>query len=188
MRCSRIAADRSKPHHFSCTVDEEDRKQLFFGTHDPESYHILELDQFENSGDAVYTVNGSGDTRALAPSLFKWLRFLKDGSQEDFMAKYRETDTAIAEAKQEYERFIDDDRMIIAQLRRDRQDHDLAQFKHDAREDGLAEGRAEGKVVGRVEGKAEAQREAAAKLKQLGVAVFIIIQATGLSAEEIAAL
>ena len=176
MRCSRIAAGRSKPHHFSCTVDEEDRKQLFFGTHDPESYHILELDQFENSGDAVYTVNGSGDTRALAPSLFKWLRFLKDGSQEDFMAKYRETDTAIAEAKQEYEHFIDDDRMIIAQLRRDRQDHDLAQFKHDAREDGLAEG------------KAEAQREAAAKLKQLGVAVSIIIQATGLSAEEIAAL
>ena len=68
------------------------------------------------------------------------------------------------------------------------------------REEGLAEGRAEGRALGREEGRAEglaeglAEGEAAARLedarrfKELGVAVDIISQATGLSVETIEGL
>ena len=48
-------------------------------------------------------------------------------------------------------------------------------------EEGLAEGRAEGLA----EGRAEANLEAALKFRNLGVAVEIISEATGLSVEEI---
>lgn len=59
-------------------------------------------------------------------------------------------------------------------------------------EKGLAEGRAkgeaEGRAKGRAEGKAEASREHAVKLKELGIAIDVISQATGLSKELIESL
>ena len=55
--------------------------------------------------------------------------------------------------------------------------------------EGLIEGREEGLMKGREEGREEGVREAnwnnARNLKQLGVAIDIISQATGLSEEEI---
>ena len=53
---------------------------------------------------------------------------------------------------------------------------------------GLEEGRAEGLEEGRAEGRAETNRENARKLKQLGVDLHTIAQATDLSVDEIAAL
>ena len=53
---------------------------------------------------------------------------------------------------------------------------------------GLEEGRAEGLAEGRAEGRAETNRENARKLKQLGVDLHTIAQATDLSVDEIAAL
>ena len=50
---------------------------------------------------------------------------------------------------------------------------------------GLEKGREKGREEGREEGQEEAKLEDAAKLKQLGVAVEIISQATGLSVEAI---
>jgi len=50
------------------------------------------------------------------------------------------------------------------------------------------EGRAEGLAKGKAEVTAEAKAEAARKLKTLGVAIDIIVQATGLSREEVEAL
>ena len=85
------------------------------------------------------------------------------------MKKYHETDTAIAEAKQHYETFIDDDALALAQLRRDRADHDLAQFRNDAIREGLAEGRAE--IV--------------RKLLKAGISAEQIAAATGMDIEEI---
>ena len=55
----------------------------------------------------------------------------------------------------------------------------------EGRAEGLAEGRAEGLAEGRAEGRAEANLEAALKFRNLGVAVEIISEATGLSIEEI---
>ncbi len=54
--------------------------------------------------------------------------------------------------------------------------------------EGRAEGRAEGKAEGKAEGRAEASREHAAKLKELGIAIDVISQATGLSKEMIESL
>lgn len=53
------------------------------------------------------------------------------------------------------------------------------------REEGRAEGRAEGREEGREEGLREASLNNARNLKQLGVAIDVISQATGLSQEEI---
>ena len=55
----------------------------------------------------------------------------------------------------------------------------------EGRKEGLAEGRAEGREEGREEGMKKANLENAMKFKQLGVAVEIISQATGLSIDEI---
>ena len=52
-------------------------------------------------------------------------------------------------------------------------------------ERGREEGREEGQEEGRGEGREEAKLESAAKFKQLGVAVEIISQATGLPVETI---
>lgn len=56
------------------------------------------------------------------------------------------------------------------------------------RAEGRAEGRVEGRAEGRAEGEKKKQEEIARNLKQLGTPEEIIIKATGLSPEEIAAL
>ena len=61
----------------------------------------------------------------------------------------------------------------------------MAYARKVAVEEGLAEGRAEGRAEGLAEGRAEANLEAALKFRNLGVAVEIIAEATGLSVEEI---
>jgi predicted transposase/invertase (TIGR01784 family) len=176
----KLFTNSSGIHHISLTVDRYDRSLAFFTPSDPEEYHIIELEQFENNAEALYTVSEDGTKRTLAPSLFSWLRFMKNGAEEDFMKKYRETNTAVAEAKRHYETFIDDDALAIAQLRRDRADHDLAQFKHDAIEEGHAEGLAEGR--------AEVQTEIAKKLRAAGMSIDETVKLTGLSAEDIVKL
>ena len=57
-----------------------------------------------------------------------------------------------------------------------------------AKLEGLMEGRLEGRKIGQEEGRLESCKEIAAKLKQSGVSTDIILQTTGLSAEEIANL
>ena len=61
----------------------------------------------------------------------------------------------------------------------------LAEGRAEGLAEGRAEGRAEGLAEGRAEGRAEANLEAALKFRNLGVAVEIISEATGLSVEEI---
>lgn len=58
----------------------------------------------------------------------------------------------------------------------------------EGRAEGRAKGLAEGLAEGRVEGEMKAKQEHAAKLKQLGVSVDIICEATGLSMEAIESL
>ena len=54
--------------------------------------------------------------------------------------------------------------------------------------EGLAEGLAEGKAEGLAEGEKNKQIEIARKFKEIGLSTEMIIQGTGLSAEEINAL
>ena len=61
----------------------------------------------------------------------------------------------------------------------------LAEGRAEGLAEGRAEGLAEGQAEGRAEGRAEANLEAALKFRNLGVAVEIISEATGLSVEEI---
>lgn len=55
-------------------------------------------------------------------------------------------------------------------------------------EEGREKGREEGRKEGREEGREEARLESARKLKQLGVAAEVIVEATGLSIEEVCKL
>ena len=64
----------------------------------------------------------------------------------------------------------------------------LAEGRAKGLAEGIAEGRAEGLAEGLAEGEMKAKQEHAAKLKQLGVAVNIICEATGLSMEAIESL
>ena len=63
-----------------------------------------------------------------------------------------------------------------------------AEGKAEGLAEGLAEGKAEGLAEGEAKGKAESRRQIAAKLKRQGIPVDVIIQCTGLSAEEISKL
>ena len=191
-----------KPHHFQFTADAEDHDSRFF-PEDASDYHILELDKFELSADALYTLDEKGEKqRPLSYGLFKWLRFFKDGARKDFMQKYNETDTMIKDAKTEYENFIGDDAARMAHLRHEMYLHDVATAKEYAQKTGFAEGRRDGMKTGIEQGlKRGIQQgiqqgirqgirqeaiETAQKLKGLGISADIIAQSTGLSAEEIA--
>ena len=50
---------------------------------------------------------------------------------------------------------------------------------------GLSEGRAEGEAIGLEKGAAQKQREIAKNLKHAGIAIEVIVENTGLSAEEV---
>jgi len=89
------------------------------------------------------------------------------------MKQYGETDTEIAEAKAEYERFLTDDQLRDAQLRHEMWLHDRAQDKADARKEGLAEGRAEERV------------KIARNMRSAGISVSAVASCTGLTEEEI---
>lgn len=55
----------------------------------------------------------------------------------------------------------------------------------EGRMEGLAEGRVEGLAEGRVEGEIRKQNEIAANMKKLGLDIQLILEATGLTLEEI---
>ena len=57
--------------------------------------------------------------------------------------------------------------------------------KNDGRAEGEAKGRAEGEAKGRAEGRIEGRIEIAKSLKQLGVPAETIMQATGMSEQEL---
>ena len=60
--------------------------------------------------------------------------------------------------------------------------------KLEGRLEGIKEGEAKGLKKGKIEGKTEGKTEIAHNLKKMGLSIEMIIQATGLSAEEIESL
>jgi len=197
-----------KLHHYSLVVHEDSRNDDFYPNGDPEKFHILELDRFDFNEDALYNVDGNRK-RKLGEKLYHWLRFLQDGARSDFMKEYTETELAIKEAKQEYEKFIADQELRDAQLRHEMWLHDQAQAKYEAEvigreegyqtghknglQDGLKEGRQQGLQQGIQEGIQQGiqkgiqqeKSEIAKNMKSLGMEITAIAKVTGLSVEEI---
>ena len=91
----------------------------------------------------------------------------------------------------QYERDMYDEkrlRGIESACRRIGLEEGRAQGLAEGREQGLSEGREQGLSEGRAEGRAEAQMEMGRKLKNLGVAIETITEATGLDKETLEAL
>ena len=76
----------------------------------------------------------------------------------------------------------------LAAARDDGRAEGLAQGHAEGRAEGLEQGRAQGHAEGREEGIAEARIEMANKLKALGVDIDTIVQATGLTPDEVSSL
>ena len=93
------------------------------------------------------------------------------------MEKYNETDTAIKEAKADYEQFLSDEQLREAQFQHEMFLHDQAQARSDARKDGYNQGRQAGKK--------ENALAVARNMKKDGLPSEKIAAYTGLSPEEI---
>ena len=110
----------------------------------------------------------------------KWLKFIKAGNVEE-MKKIAEGDENMERALAFMERFVNDEEV--------RGIYDkINDVERDAKERGMAEGLAEGKAKGLAEGLAEGINKTAKNLLKMNFKVEEIMEATGLSKEEIEAL
>lgn len=136
-------------------------------------YYLLRVDKF--------------DTVAKTP-LDEWISFLKTGEipQDAKAPGLQEArvcmrfDSLNDSEKRDYYHMLDNWRYQRSVIETGR-----LEGRREGRAEGRVEGRAEGRVEGRAEGRAEEKLETARKLKELGIDVSIISQATGLSPEEI---
>lgn len=112
--------------------------------------------------------------------LEEWIAYLKDGC-----IKENTQTPGLAEARQKLQ--------YLKMSKKERQDYDrhidAIMTQNDvldtAKMEGRAEGRAEGRTEGLAEGRAEGMLETARKFKLAGASLELIVQATGLSVEEI---
>ena len=178
-------------------------KTIFRGLHNPDDVLQLSVRQRElfvgkDAGDIfpeyyVLRVNDF-DTVAKTP-LDEWIQFLKTGRiEEDATAKglpeAREklrVDCLPPADRQAYKRDMEALRYQRSVIKTGWYEG-RAEGLIEGRTEGRAEGRAEGLIEGRTEGRAEGILETARNLKTLGMDTTLIAQATGLSADEIAAL
>ncbi|WP_077155128.1 PD-(D/E)XK nuclease family transposase [Bacteroides bouchesdurhonensis] len=128
---------------------------------------------------------------AITP-LEEWIEYLKTG-------RIRPDTTApgLAEARQKLiyynmkpeERRAYDEHLSAIMIQNDVLDSAKLEGRMEGRMEGRTEGRMEGRIEGRTEGRIEGQKEGkiaiARNLKKMGLSIEMIIQATGLSTEEI---
>ena len=148
-------------------------------------YYLLRVDKF--------------DTVAKTP-LDEWISFLKTGEipQDAKAPGLQEArvcmrfDSLNDSEKRDYYHMLDNwryQRSVIEtgrfEGRREGRMEGRAEGRMEGRMEGRAEGIAEGRAEGMAEGEAKKALETARKLKELGIDVSIISQATGLSPEEI---
>jgi predicted transposase/invertase (TIGR01784 family) len=133
----------------------------------------------------ILKVNGFNDL--AKDSLDEWIYFLKNSEiKSEFQAKGLQKAAVeldilklSKEDRQEYESYIEDRRVLESSIRTSWFEGEIK-----GREAGIAIGREEG----REEGRDNANRENARKMKQLGVAVEVIMRVSSLSSEEIDSL
>lgn len=171
-------SDSEEYYHDFKIVEVADTKKVIEGLR----FIFIELPKFtpRNYGDKTMKV--------------LWLRFLTEINEHtrevpEELMENPEINKAVTQLEESaftegqllgYERFWDmvsTAKMQISSSRRE--------GRTEGRAEGLAEGRAEGRAEGLAEGLAEGRLSTARKLKQLGVAVGVISQATGLSEPEI---
>jgi predicted transposase/invertase (TIGR01784 family) len=152
--------------------------------------HYLELPKFDGKPES---------------EVRRWLYFLEHIDEEDDTLKVLlEKNTLFKAAERRYKYFLSDEKARAAYQARSMFLHDQASFIANARREGLAEGRAEGMKRGKEEGRAAGREEGrkegigqgrhqqavltAMELKDMGLSVEQIIDATGLAEEEIRGL
>lgn len=127
-----------------------------------------------------YIIRVNEFNKVATTPLEEWIAYLKDGSiKEDTVTP------GLTEAKQKLQ--------YLKMSKKERLDYDqhidAIMTQNDvldtAKMEGREEGREEGRAEGRKEGRAEGIMESARKFKQAGAPLEMIIQATGLSAEDI---
>jgi predicted transposase/invertase (TIGR01784 family) len=95
-------------------------------------------------------------------------------------SSFVEQDVIFAEIDEAFRKFTADPELMFIYEGRRKAQLDKNSMISDAHKEGLAEGEAKGKVEGRIED--------ARNLKRLGVAMDIIVQATGLTKDEVECL
>lgn len=114
--------------------------------------------------------------------LNKLLYFLKNEGKEDQMLKTLiKNDKILDKAHNEYRKFTGDKAMRELYDSRIKYQRDYNSLISDAK----LEGEQKGKLEGKLEGEHEGRLDSAKNLKQLGVSIDLISQATGLSKDEI---
>jgi hypothetical protein len=168
-------------------------KTVFRGLHDDD---VLQLSAKQHSlfggnepGDVMpeyYVLKVNGFDEVAKDTLDEWISFLKTGDIKDsFTAK------GLAEARERLrvDNLPDDERReFFRELERQMVENDVMESKYiDGKDEGRKEGLEEGLKEGRKEGLTSKAREIARSLKGK-VPVEIIMESTGLSAEEITQL
>lgn len=163
--------------------------RIIGGSGDNASYN-----QIVHQSSGQYIINDKTDKVATTP-LDEWIRFLKTGEIDDGTqvpglpeARERLRVALLPEAEhRQYRRDMEDlmyQQSVI--------DTERIEGRFEGHALGLAEGHAkgleEGQAKGRAEGRAEGLKEVAAKMKQMGMPVEAIVQATGLTADELSQL
>ena len=118
----------------------------------------------------------------------EWMKYLKDGvihpeTKAPGLSEAREKLKYYSMTPQEQHAY--DEHLSAVMIQNDVLDTAKLEGRAEGRAEGLKEGRAEGLAEGLKEGIAEEKQRNARNLKALGVAAEIIMQATGLSLEEI---
>jgi len=117
--------------------------------------------------------------------LEKLLQLLQsEGGDQAMVDSLVEQDKIFAEIDEAYRKFTADPELRYIYEARLKARLDRNSMQSEALEDALAEGKIEGKIEGKAEGKAEV----ALNMKRLGMATDSIVQATGLTREEIEGL
>jgi predicted transposase/invertase (TIGR01784 family) len=149
-------------------------------------FSMLEVEEhfLFNDLQEIHILDLSRVDRESNKPLANWLRFINSDREEEFMAVSQRDETIRSAFGELKEISADKQRRMVYEARLKAQ-RDRWMFEDDARADGIERGMAKGMAKGRVEGRAEGMAKAAKNLKNLGIPLAQISQATGLSMQEI---
>ena len=160
--------DKEYYHHVVQLMDVK-KKKVFF---DNLTYIYLEMPKFKKTEEELETL------------VDKWLFALKNlprllerpkALQERIFKKFFDVAEVAALTKEDFLKYVESEQIY----------YDLDGAFRTANKKGYTQGKKKGLAEGRAEGLAEGRAEVAKKLKVMGIAVDDIVQATGLTLEEI---
>ena len=138
-------------------------------------------DKFEVDIIELSKIKGKEDEQ---DQLLDWLVFLENPESERVVQKMQENEN-LKEAVEKLDRISEDERMQRIVDLREKAIMDEKAIYRKGIKDGRAEGEAKGKIAGKAEGAKEEKIQIAKNLLKLNVEIETIIEATGLTKEEI---